>query len=112
LGLQTFEDLIPYPVVPNNRSLKCYNISGVQQPEFPSVSLQFSGVNGTTVDFPLAEQNVFLPADDGTVQCLAIVPGDFRINIIGNIAQADHYIETDLVDMKIGWTSKDCSLPM
>jgi hypothetical protein len=110
--LQAFNDLVTYPIVPDNTSL-CYNISGVQQPEFPSVSLQFSGINGTVVDFVLAEQSLFFPGnDDGTVQCLVIVPRDFGFNIIGNIAQADHYIETDLVNMRIGWTSKDCSLPM
>jgi hypothetical protein len=33
-------------------------------------------------------------------------------NVIGNFAQGDHYIETDLDNKKIGWTSRDCTLPL
>jgi hypothetical protein len=68
------------------------------------------------VDFPLSFENLFYPstrATDDTIWCLNIksqdVPG---FNIIGNIARADHYIETDLDNQKIGWTSRDCTLPM
>lgn len=112
--LETFKDLIPYPIVQANNTGLCYNISGVEHLKFTSVSLQFSGVNGSIVDFPFAPNNLFFPVSygNGTVRCSSIVPGEFGFNIIGNIAQADHYIETDLENMRIGWTSKDCSLPM
>jgi hypothetical protein len=81
------------------------------------MSLQFSGYKSTDiVDFPLSFENLFYPSSgvaDDSIWCLNIksqdVPG---FNIIGNIAQADHYIETDLDNQKIGWTSRDCTLPM
>lgn len=112
--MQSLKGVITYPTVPADNTSLCYNISGVQQPAFPSVSFQFSGFDGGIVAFPLAGQNLFLPnsTDDVTVQCLAILPSNPGPNIIGNIAQADHYIESDLVNMKIGWTSRDCSLPL
>ena len=112
------KDDITYPIVvldpPDNTTL-CYNLTGVQVPSVPSVNLQFSGYNCTDiVDFPLYFKNLFIPGtDDETVWCLAAssqVGGG--VNIIGNIAQADHYLETDLVNKKIGWTSRDCTLPL
>ena len=83
---------------------------------YPSMSFQFSGVGGGVVDFPLTGENLFttLITGDPTVQCLTIVPAgsQFFVNIIGNFAQGDHYIETDLVNMRIGWASRNCSQPL
>ena len=80
------------------------------------MSLHFSGVNGSNiVDFTLTGANLFIPrvrADGSIVSCLAIHSVATVANIIGNIAQADHYIEIDLVNKRVGWTSKDCTLPM
>jgi hypothetical protein len=93
----------------------CYNLTGVDQPDVPSMSLQFSGYESTDiVDFPLSFENLFYlssGATDDTIWCLAIRSQN-SFNIIGNIAQADHYIETDLDNQKIGWTSRDCTLPL
>jgi hypothetical protein len=116
--MQALTDYITYPVVidPNSNTSLCYNLTGVQQPDIPSVNLQFSGVKSTgVVDFPLSFRNLFFPGvtTDDTVWCLAMgYEEGAGVNIIGNIAQADHYIETDLANKKIGWASKDCTLPM
>jgi hypothetical protein len=89
----------------------------VQQPDVQSISLQFFGYKSTdTVDFPLSFENMFYPSSgkpDDTIWYLAMSSLDgFGVIVIGNIAQADHYIETDLDNQKIGWTSRDCTLPM
>jgi hypothetical protein len=78
------------------------------------VNLQFSGVESTgVVDFPLHFESLFFPDDINNVWCLAANRRDgLGVNIIGNVAQADHYIETDLVNKKIGWASRDCTLPI
>jgi hypothetical protein len=116
--VQALKDYIKYPVVvdPNSNTNVCYNLTGMQQPDFPSISLQFSGIKSTgVVEFPLSFRNLFFPGvtTDDTVWCLAM---DYEegsgVNIIGNIAQADHFIEIDLVNEKIGWASRDCTLPM
>jgi hypothetical protein len=111
------KDYITYPIVvldSTDNTTLCYNISGVQQPDVPIANLQFSGYNSTDiVDFPLLFENLFIPpTDDGTVWCLAASSQVGGQNIIGNIAQGDHYLETDLVNKKIGWTSRDCTLPL
>jgi hypothetical protein len=117
--VQAVKDHIKYPVVvdPSDNTNVCYNLTGVQQPEVPSVNLQFSGEKSTgVVDFPLFFHSLFYPGvtTDNTVWCLAV--GSEALlgnqNIIGNIAQSNHYVETDLVNKKIGWASRDCTLPM
>lgn len=77
------------------------------------MTLHFSGLNGAIVDFPLTGQILSVQVSHH-VECLAMGPAERRIHIndIGNVAQSDHYVETDLGNMKIGWTSRDCSLPM
>ncbi|KAG0620284.1 hypothetical protein M758_4G204200 [Ceratodon purpureus] len=115
--VQTLKELITYPTVPAGNETLCYNVSGVQEPVYPSMSFQFSGVGGGVVDFPLTGQNLFSlnSTDDLTVQCLTIIPAGSQFlgpNIIGNFAQADHYIETDLVNTRIGWASRNCSQPL
>ena len=79
------------------------------------MKLQFSGVDGcSTVDFHIKGKNLFI-LNSTDVNCLAIVSAGVPFlgpNIIGNVAQGDHYIQTDLGNMKIGWTSRDCSHPL
>jgi len=77
------------------------------------MTLHFSGYNGGIVHFPLTGKNLFIKASDD-VECLMVLPneGIIGINIIGNVAQADHVMEFDSKNMKIGWTSRDCSLPL
>jgi hypothetical protein len=77
------------------------------------MSLHFSGYESTdTVDFPLSFLNLFNPIEEA-IWCLAMRSQDGPgFNVIGNFAQGDHYIETDLDNKKIGWTSRDCTLPL
>jgi hypothetical protein len=108
--------MYPSVVDPSSNTTLCYNFTGVQQPDVPSMSLQLSGYNSTgIVDFPLFFRNLFHPigTPDGIAWCLAMRYGEGSVvNIIGNIAQGDHYIETDLVNKKIGWALRDCTLPI
>jgi hypothetical protein len=118
IGLQALKDYIKYPIVvdPGSNLSLCYNFTGVQQPNVPSMSLQLFGYNSTAiVDFPLFFRNLFLSFGtlNGMAWCLAMRYREGSVvNIIGNIAQGDHYIETDLVNKKIGWASRDCTLPI
>ena len=76
------------------------------------MSLQFAAVDGTIVDYLLASENIFIPYSD-TVECLAIgVLDGINSNFIGNIAQGDHYIVYDVLDARIGWESRDCTIPL
>jgi len=97
----------------------CYNVAGVKDPRYPSMSLYFAGTNGTdVVEFPLSRQNIFIPVTDDAdvlVECLAMqsTGDDSSTMIFGNIAQADHYVEYDVTNLQLGWTtSVDCSLPL
>ena len=86
------------------------------------MSLQFAEFNGSNiVDFPLATENLFLGpytddgklSDVGTIQCLAIATApNFTQTAIGNVAQANHFMVFDRVNVRIGWASRDCAVPM
>ena len=111
-------NLIPYPNVtlPGSENTLCYNGSAID-PNYnpPNATLHFSGVNGTIVDFLLTIENLYrgVKLDDNTVLvCLTMQTVDRTpLNTIGNYAQANHYLQYDLVNERIGWTPSlvDCS---
>ena len=108
-------DSISYPILQDVNTTLCYDFGADQQPEIPSVVIHFSGVNGSVVDFPLGLENLFITlTDNGSFYgCLTVADaGQTGLNIIGNFAQGDHYVEYDLVNNRIGWSSRDCSLPL
>ena len=63
------------------------------------------------MDFTLTGTNLFIEItyEHYQAECLAASPNVNDSNIVGSIA---HYIETDLENERIGWTSRDCSLPL
>ena len=74
------------------------------------MTLHFSKTNGRTEDFLLTGENLFFLAGDD-VECLALYnQGIESPNIIGNVAQANHYVEYNLARKRLGWTSNvDCT---
>jgi len=111
--LQNLQELITYPTANVKNFAICYNTRGVQDVVYPDMTLHFSSLdsNSAVADFELSAQNLFISIGDD-IDCLAMIAASDGLNIIGNIAQADHYVETDLENMKIGWTDRDCSLPV
>lgn len=117
---QSIAGAIPYPVAPDpvdavvakplNRL--CFDLAGVQSPVLPTMAYHFTDADaaGATVDFDLGLENIYMN-DMNTVWCLAIVRGESgNPSIVGNIQQANHYIEHDVALNRIGWTSKDCTV--
>ncbi|OAE32212.1 hypothetical protein AXG93_219s1010 [Marchantia polymorpha subsp. ruderalis] len=89
---------IKYPLVDSSQyGLDlCYDLSGVSDPQLPSVTLQFQGVD---VDLP--SNNVFLQIDQHGTTCLAFA-GTSGLSIIGNIQQQNFYYLYDVENERVG----------
>ncbi|OAE30682.1 hypothetical protein AXG93_2390s1030 [Marchantia polymorpha subsp. ruderalis] len=99
----TLQSLINYPQIdgsPIGLDL-CYNLSSVSNPTFPSVTLQFQGV-----DLTLPANNLFLQVDDQGTSCLAFL-GTSDLTIIGNIQQQNFYISYDVANERVGFAPVD-----
>ncbi|KAG6557490.1 hypothetical protein Mapa_000763 [Marchantia paleacea] len=82
----------------------CYDLSGVANPTFPSVTFQFQGV-----DLVLPANNLFLQVDNQGTTCLAFA-GTSDFTIIGNIQQQNHYFLYDVANERVGIAPVDsCS---
>lgn len=82
----------------------CYQLTA--PPPSVTMSFWFLGVDGTAVEYAFDAYNIWLQVSQG-VWCAAIRASADQ-SIIGNIAQANHFIETDIVGLTIGWLSVDC----
>lgn len=94
-----------YPLVPEFPVLSpCYNVSGVDRPEVPELSLLFA--DGAVWDFPA--ENYFIRLDD--VMCLAVL-GTPRsgMNIIGNYQQQNFHVLYDLHNNRLGFAPRRCA---
>lgn len=81
----------------------CYQVTA---PPNVTMSFIFSGTDATPKEYVLDPYNIWLNlAQDQW--CMAI-RSSADWSIIGNIAQANHFIETDIVGGTIGWLSVDC----
>ncbi|KAG6557535.1 hypothetical protein Mapa_000809 [Marchantia paleacea] len=99
----TLQLLIKYPQVdgsPIGLDL-CYDLSGVSNPTFPSVTLQFQGV-----DLTLPANNLFLQVDDHGTSCLAFL-GTSDLTIVGNIQQQNFYVLYDVANERVGFSPVD-----
>ncbi|KAL6342070.1 hypothetical protein AAG906_038549 [Vitis piasezkii] len=90
----------------------CFNISGLNTPSFPELTLKFRG--GAEMELPLANYVAFLGGDD--VVCLTIVTdgaagkefsGGPAI-ILGNFQQQNFYVEYDLRNERLGFRQQSC----
>ncbi|CBI28265.3 unnamed protein product, partial [Vitis vinifera] len=91
----------------------CFNISGLNTPSFPELTLKFRG--GAEMELPLANYVAFLGGDD--VVCLTIVTdgaagkefsGGPAI-ILGNFQQQNFYVEYDLRNERLGFRQQSCN---
>ncbi|XP_066395217.1 aspartic proteinase nepenthesin-1-like [Miscanthus floridulus] len=95
-----------YPLVPDFPVLSpCYNVSGVERPEVPELSLLFA--DGAVWDFPA--ENYFIRLEDG-IMCLAVL-GTPRtgMSIIGNFQQQNFHVVYDLHNNRLGFAPRRCA---
>jgi len=95
-----------YPLIADFPVLNpCYNVSGVERPEVPELSLAFA--DGAVWDFPA--ENYFIRLDDG-IMCLAVL-GTPRsgMSIIGNFQQQNFHVVYDLQKNRLGFAPRRCA---
>lgn len=98
-------DRSAYPLVRDFPVLSpCYNVTGVERPEVPELSLLFT--DGALWDFPA--ENYFIRLDG--VMCLAVL-GTPRsgMNIIGNYQQQNFHVLYDLQNNRLGFAPRRCA---
>jgi aspartyl protease family protein len=98
-------DRSAYPLVRDFPVLSpCYNVTGVERPQVPELSLLFT--DGALWDFPA--ENYFIRLDG--VMCLAVL-GTPRsgMNIIGNYQQQNFHVLYDLQNNRLGFAPRRCA---
>ncbi|CAM6129133.1 unnamed protein product [Calypogeia fissa] len=105
---QAFVDRISYPVVTTVPVLSlCYNVSGVQSTDFPSLSIIFKG--DAVMDLPF--KNYFIRPDPAeNVYCLALLGMPQKsLNILGNFLSQNFHIVFDRGNVRLGFAPVDCT---
>lgn len=100
------ERMKDYPVVRDFPILDpCYNVSGVEHPDLPSLGIVFG--DGAMWNFPA--ENYFIRLDPDDVVCLAIL-GTPRsgLSIIGNYQQQNFHILYDTKESRLGFAPTKC----
>ncbi|CAM6032497.1 unnamed protein product [Sphagnum compactum] len=91
----------------------CFNLTKGSIHDFPTIRFHFIDASGNgTVHFVLAPENYISLYLEPPTYCLTILPSaenGLLVNIIGNLAQANHQMVFDRVNQQIGWASADCS---
>jgi hypothetical protein len=84
----------------------CFNISGVENPEYPSFSILFRN----DVNFSPPPQN-YLVEVAPDVKCLAMqgLQSDFGFNTIGNLLQQNFLVVYDRQSSMIGLAPSSCT---
>ncbi|CAM6117674.1 unnamed protein product [Calypogeia fissa] len=105
---KAFVDRISYPMVTTVPVLSlCYDVSGVQSPDFPSLSIIFKG--NAVMDLPF--KNYFIRPDPAAhVYCLALLGMPQKsLNIIGNFQQQNFHMVFDRGNFRLGFAPMDCT---
>jgi hypothetical protein len=114
--LQELQKLITLPQV--NQTFHyifplCFDLANASIHEFPTITFHFKDASGNgTVHFVLAPENYISLYLEPCLYCLTILPAaesGLLVNVIGNLAQANHQMVFDRVNHQIGWASADCS---
>lgn len=105
--LAAFKSEIRYRVAPSTAQLDlCYNLSGIQNPKFPKLSILF---RGNAVFRPPTNNYILNPVND--IWCLGILGSSPRlgISVLGNLLQQNFYIEYDRLNNRLGFAKAYCS---
>ncbi|CAK9233273.1 unnamed protein product [Sphagnum troendelagicum] len=91
----------------------CFDLANASIHKFPTITFHFKDASGNgTVHFVLAPENYISLYLEPCLYCLTILPAaesGLLVNVIGNLAQANHQMVFDRVNHQIGWASADCS---
>ncbi|CAB4319952.1 unnamed protein product [Prunus armeniaca] len=88
----------------------CYNFSGIETPEFPSVTFHFKG--GAEMALPL--ENYVAPAG-GKVLCFTILSDNGPVIssgpsiILGSFQMQNYHVEYDLQNERFGFKQQECN---
>ncbi len=84
----------------------CFNVSGVDDPQFPDFIIQFQN---NAVFAPPSENYIVEVAHD--VKCLAMqgLQSDFGFNTIGNLLQQNFLVVYDRQNSRIGFSRSSCA---
>ncbi|XP_072956622.1 aspartic proteinase CDR1-like [Typha angustifolia] len=97
VGLPSVED-------PEGLFSVCFNTtSKAANPSLPSMTIQLG-----TAAVKLESSNVFVVRTTN-VECLAILPGQDGLSILGNIAQSNFHVGYDIKEKTITFAKTDCS---
>lgn len=108
LCLQNLQNAISNYRQINGPTDLCYDVTGVDNPTFPTVAFQFTGTDSSTTEkFQISDSSLFFPVDTNTC-CLAMASSSKGPAIIGYIHQADHLFIFDNVNKQIGWAQTTC----
>ncbi|KAF3772669.1 Aspartic proteinase [Nymphaea thermarum] len=80
----------------------CYRANPSNLRNFPAITFHFEGA-----DWTVPAWSAFVRAGEG-VMCLAIVPTD-GVNVFGNVAQQNVYVEYDLGKGMLSFAPTDCT---
>ncbi|KAK4716524.1 hypothetical protein R3W88_014862 [Solanum pinnatisectum] len=96
-----------YPLIQDFPILRpCYNVSGVENLEFPSFGITFS--DGAVWNFPV--ENYFIKLDPEDIVCLAILgTPNSAMSIIGNYQQQNFHILYDTKRSRLGYAPAKCA---
>ncbi|KAH8957599.1 hypothetical protein BDL97_07G100500 [Sphagnum fallax] len=112
-GAFTYLNTVAYTAVSQISRIGLANLLTKSIRKFPTITFHFKDASGNgTVHFVLAPENYISLYMEPCLYCLSILPAaesGLLVNVIGNLAQANHQMVFDRVNHQIGWASADCS---
>lgn len=101
---QAFKKKIHYPLAPPTAGLHlCYNVSKIDKPRFPRISIIFKG----GAIFRPPSRNYFL-SPTHEIKCLGFM-GSSGLSVLGNLIQQNYYVEYDRFNNQLGFAKASCS---
>ncbi|OAE19737.1 hypothetical protein AXG93_2958s1120 [Marchantia polymorpha subsp. ruderalis] len=82
----------------------CFDVGNDRDPDLPGLTLIFQDQS-----WDLPKVNVFVPVDElAQIWCLAVIPTNQGIQIIGNLQQQNFQMIYDQPNARIGWIPSNC----
>eukprot|EP00250_Pteridium_aquilinum_P008691 c18139_g1_i1 orf=103-1776(+) len=102
--LEAFKKGVHYPLAPPTAGLPlCYNVSNIDKPRFPRISIIFKG----GAIFRPPPRNYFL-SPEHEIRCLGFM-GSSGATVLGNLIQQNYYVEYDRLNNQLGFAKANCS---
>ncbi|KAG6553365.1 hypothetical protein Mapa_005100 [Marchantia paleacea] len=82
----------------------CFDVVNDRDPDLPGLTLIFQDES-----WDLPKVNAFVPVDEvGQIWCLAVIPTNQGIQIIGNLQQQNFQVIYDQPNARLGWIPANC----